>query len=136
MRMVTRHYRKKITTCQFCGREFEGYKIAKYCGPLCRELAKRVSRYSATLKYWYYLEPTDEEERRKNNPHVKGCIYPGCTSCKGCEWSARPDLYDGGCMIEQIDKMDPETMRRSLEIIKTKAQKAYLEERSKEDGSF
>ena len=26
------------------------------------------------------------------------CRYPGSTSCRGCEYSYAPDLYDGGCM--------------------------------------
>lgn len=35
----------------------------------------------------------------KNKTHVDECIHPDNVSCRGCEHSYRPDLYDGGCKL-------------------------------------
>lgn len=30
---------------------------------------------------------------------VPGCVYPDSVSCRGCSYSYRPDLFDGGCKL-------------------------------------
>ena len=36
----------------------------------------------------------------KNTIPVPDCRYPGRGSCRGCEYSFAPDLFDGGCLAE------------------------------------
>ena len=34
-----------------------------------------------------------------SNIKTQGCIHPEMPHCLGCEWSIRPEFYDGGCRI-------------------------------------
>ena len=38
-----------------------------------------------------------------NGLHVKECVHPESVSCRGCEHSFRPDLYDGGCRLHAAE---------------------------------
>ena len=44
--------------------------------------------------------PTAEQATTPALSHIPEpvCKYPGHTSCRGCEYSFAPDLYDGGCL--------------------------------------
>lgn len=58
------------------------------------------------------LSVADQSGTLLNQPHVtqkddrvSSCVYPDRYGCRGCEYSYRPDLSDGGCRLyfESVD---------------------------------
>lgn len=43
--------------------------------------------------------PADSSKQESIGGRVPECVYPGYVSCRGCEHSYRPDLFDGGCRL-------------------------------------
>lgn len=56
-------------------------------------------------------KPVNLSQTTQRTDRVDECVYPGRTSCRGCSYSYRPDLYDGGCRLcnERILRQRAET---------------------------
>ena len=37
--------------------------------------------------------------KQRRSDRVDECVHPDYVSCRGCEHSYRPDLFDGGCKL-------------------------------------
>lgn len=44
---------------------------------------------------------------------ISKCIYPDRGSCKGCEHSIDPTLYDGGCKLMYPERQKDERSKSS-----------------------
>ena len=44
-------------------------------------------------------KPVNPLQNTRRADRVDECVYPGNVSCRGCSYSYRPDLYDGGCKL-------------------------------------
>lgn len=45
------------------------------------------------------VSPDNLPQTNKQKGRVAECVFPGYVSCRGCSYSYRPDLYDGGCKL-------------------------------------
>lgn len=43
--------------------------------------------------------PSNQPQKKQWTDRVEECVYPESVSCRGCSYSYRPDLYDGGCKL-------------------------------------
>lgn len=44
-------------------------------------------------------KPDNLSRSKQWSNRVEECVYPANVSCRGCSYSYRPDLYDGGCKL-------------------------------------
>lgn len=98
--MIEAERREGAPICASCRSDRPGYYLAANAEELetyCKKLKSRAIEIFKTRQALVNVlrKLAQDQEGR----HVKECVYPTRGSCKGCEHSRDPALYDGGCKL-------------------------------------